>query len=64
MHDEISRILGHRVTLEPIDHPRKSELWLSEIRLCYDFNFHLMNCPPDSKTLNTENEDMKMIYSL
>ncbi|KAH0554619.1 hypothetical protein KQX54_011924 [Cotesia glomerata] len=64
MHDEISRILGHRVTLEFINHPRTSELWLSGIRLCYDFNFLLINCPPATKTLNTENEDTKMIYSL
>ncbi|KAG8040211.1 hypothetical protein G9C98_000781 [Cotesia typhae] len=64
MHDEISRILGHRITLESIDHPRTGELWLSEIRLCYGFNFHLIDCPPDTKTLNTMNENTKMIYSL
>ncbi|KAH0554620.1 hypothetical protein KQX54_011927 [Cotesia glomerata] len=64
MHDEISRILGHRVTLEFIDHPRTSELWLSGIRLCYDFNFLLIDCPPATKTLNTVNENTKMIYSL
>ncbi|XP_044581569.1 serine/arginine repetitive matrix protein 1-like [Cotesia glomerata] len=64
MRDKISMILKQRVNIAIQYHPRTSEMWLSEIRLCYDLHFNAVDCPPNRASQMADKENLMIIYSL